>query len=114
ATAPTKPRWSAIGSPEADARREPAPPDRHTKTTPPRARQIPASLPPGRYPQIRESRRRPKLYGFFNSLLTVVIAAEMFYLELRPFKFRMPVNGHGALRKLLETWADRPEPGDFI
>src|ERR1051325_8758107 len=69
ATAPTKPRWSAIGSPEPDDRREPAPPDRHTKTTPPRARQIPASLPPVRYPQIRESRRRPKLYGFFNSLL---------------------------------------------
>src|SRR5947199_9070492 len=69
ATAPTKPRWSAIGSPEADDRREPASPDRHTKTTPPRARQTPASLPPVRYPQIRESRRRPKRYGFFNSLL---------------------------------------------
>src|ERR1043165_7400133 len=72
ATAPTKPRWSAIGSPEADDRREPASPDRHTKTTPPRARLIPASLPPVRYPQIRESRRPPKLYGFFNSLLMPV------------------------------------------
>src|ERR1051325_4762026 len=51
ATAPTEPRWSAIGSPEADDRREPASPDRHTKTAPPRARQIPASLPPVRYPQ---------------------------------------------------------------
>ena len=47
-------------------------------------------------------------------MLTVVIAAAMFYLELCPFKFRVPVNGHGALRKLLETWADRPQPGDFI
>src|SRR5207248_11431165 len=69
ATAPIKPRWSAIGSPEADDRREPASPDRHTKTTPPRARQTPASLPPGAIPPIRESRRRPKRYGFFNSLL---------------------------------------------
>src|SRR5438067_12019765 len=40
-----------LGSPEADDRREPASPDRHTKTTPPRARQTPASLPPVRYPQ---------------------------------------------------------------
>jgi glycopeptide antibiotics resistance protein len=47
-------------------------------------------------------------------VLTVVIAAAMFYLELWPFKFRMPVNGQGALRKLLETWADRPQVGDFI
>src|SRR5207248_1427954 len=69
ATAPIKPRWSAIGSPEADDRREPASPDRHTKTTPPRARQTPASLPPGAIPPIKESRRCPKRYGFFNSLL---------------------------------------------
>jgi len=48
------------------------------------------------------------------AVLTVVIAAAMFYLELYPFKFRVPVNGHGALRKLLETWADRPQLGDFI
>src|SRR5215472_11568294 len=47
-------------------------------------------------------------------VLTVVIAAAMFYLELYPFKFRVPVNGQGALRKLLETWADRPQPGDFV
>src|SRR5205823_2638058 len=69
ATAPIKPRWSAIGSPEADDRRAPASPDRHTKTTPPRARQTPASLPPGAIPPIKESRRCPKRYGFFNSLL---------------------------------------------
>ena len=48
------------------------------------------------------------------TVLTVIIAAAMFYLELRPFKFRVPVDGHGALQKLLETWADRPQPGDFI
>jgi VanZ family protein len=48
------------------------------------------------------------------AVLTVVIAAAMFYLELYPFKFRLPLNGHGALRSLLETWADRPEPGDFV
>ena len=48
------------------------------------------------------------------AVLTVVIAAAMFYLELYPFKFRVPVNGHGALRKLVETWADRPQLGDFV
>src|SRR5438552_11753882 len=69
ATAPIKPRWSAIGSPEADDRREPASPDRHTKTTPPRARQTPASPPPGAIPPIKESRRRPTRYRLFNILL---------------------------------------------
>ena len=42
------------------------------------------------------------------------ITAAMLYLELYPFKFRVPANGHGAVRKLFQTWADRPEPGDFI
>src|SRR5438552_18176328 len=83
ATAPIKPRWSAIGSPEADDRREPASPDRHTKTTPPRARQTPASLPPVRYPPIRESRRRPKRYGFFNSLLGDALRV-VAYIDLFP------------------------------
>src|SRR5438552_15710345 len=76
ATAPIKPRWSAIGSPEADDRREPASPDRHTKPTPPRARQTPASLPPGAIPPIKESRRCPKRYGFFNSLLVPCVTSE--------------------------------------
>lgn len=36
-------------------------------------------------------------------VLTVIIAVVMLCLELYPFKFRVPVNGHGAVRKLLET-----------
>jgi glycopeptide antibiotics resistance protein len=47
-------------------------------------------------------------------VMTVIIATAMLYLELYPFKFRVPANGHGAVRKFFQTWADRAEPGDFI
>ena len=46
--------------------------------------------------------------------LTLGLGAVITFLELYPFKFRVPASGLGALRTLLESWAERPPPGDFI
>lgn len=48
------------------------------------------------------------------ALLTVVLTAILIYLELYPFAFRVPHESSGAVRKLLESWADRPARGDFL
>jgi glycopeptide antibiotics resistance protein len=56
---------------------------------------------------IRGSRRT---YGF----LTLVLTAILIYLELYPFAFRVPADPGGAVRTLIESWADRPSKGDFL
>ena len=56
---------------------------------------------------IRGSRRT---YAF----LTLVLTAILVYLELYPFAFRVPAEPSGALRTLIESWADRPSKGDFL
>ena len=48
------------------------------------------------------------------ALLTLVVVAVLCYLELYPFAFRMPTDGEGPFRKLIESWAERPSRGDFV
>ena len=48
------------------------------------------------------------------AVLTVIITAVLVYLELYPFTFRVPIDDNGALRTLLESWAERPSRGDFL
>src|SRR5205085_12684460 len=47
------------------------------------------------------------------ALLTFVVVAVLCYLELYPFTFRVPTTGEGPVRKLIESWAERPSRGDF-
>lgn len=46
-------------------------------------------------------------------MLAIIIAA-ILYGSLYPFKFRQPINGIGAIRTLLESWAETPQRADFL
>ena len=46
--------------------------------------------------------------------LTIILAGVLVYLELYPFTFRVPIDNTGALRTLLQSWAERPSRGDFL
>ena len=48
------------------------------------------------------------------TILTLLVVCVLLHLELYPFTFRVPSDGEGALRKLLESWAARPSRGDFL
>jgi VanZ family protein len=48
------------------------------------------------------------------AVLTLIVAGVLVYLELYPFSFRVPLHGTGAVRKLVESWTERPSRGDFI
>jgi len=52
--------------------------------------------------------------GKTYTVLTAIIAGVLVYLELYPFTFRVPTDDNGALRTLLESWAERPSRGDLI
>jgi hypothetical protein len=46
---------------------------------------------------------------------TAVVAAVIIYGSIYPFVFREPIDGFGgAVRTLVESWADRPSRSDFI
>jgi VanZ like family len=47
-------------------------------------------------------------------LLLAIIIAAILYGSLYPFRFREPVNGIGAIRTLLEGWAQTPRRVDFL
>ena len=64
ATAPTKPRWLAIGSPEADDRREPAfSRSTYEKSAPARS-SYPRIIPPRRYPRSGNHGKARNATGF--------------------------------------------------
>ena len=46
--------------------------------------------------------------------LTLGLGVVITWLELYPFRFRVPIAGPGALQMLLQTWAKTPKPSDFI
>ena len=47
-------------------------------------------------------------------LVLAIVAAGIVFGELYPFAFRIPANGVGPVRTLLESWDERPGRGDFL
>jgi glycopeptide antibiotics resistance protein len=47
-------------------------------------------------------------------LLVIAILGAIIILSLYPFRFRVPVRGIGAVRKLLSSWSDALTPIDFV
>ena len=47
-------------------------------------------------------------------IAAAIVAAIIIYGSLYPFTFRQPAYGIGPLRKLIESWAEAPQRGDFL
>lgn len=57
-----------------------------------------------------ELSRRSRGYAIVTAIMVTIIV----YGSLYPFAFSVPTAGRGPFAALLDSWADRPAPGDFL